>query len=46
MQAFFDAKHMEIADVFRGVKDETLWSNLRFLDPGNTQVYEAARSGR
>lgn len=46
MQAFFDAKHMEIADVFRGVNDETLWANLRFLDPGNTQVYEAARSGR
>jgi hypothetical protein len=46
MQAFFDAKHMEIADMFKGIKDESLWANLRFLDPGNTQVYEAARTGR
>ena len=43
LQAFFDAKHMEVADVFKGVKDNTLWSDLRFLDPGNTQIYEAAR---
>jgi hypothetical protein len=34
---------MEVADVFKGVKDNTLWSDLRFLDPGNTQIYEAAR---
>lgn len=43
LQAFFDAKHMELADVFKGVKDQALWADLRFLDPGNTQVYEAAR---
>lgn len=46
LQAFFDAKHMELADVFKGVKDEELWSNLRFLDAGNTQIYEAARAAR
>jgi len=43
MQAFFDAKHLEIADVFKGAKDNELWSDLRFLDPGNTQLYESAR---
>lgn len=42
LQAFFDAKHMEIAEVFRGRKDSPVWQDLRYLDPGNTQVYEQA----
>lgn len=46
LQAFFDAKSMEIADIFRGYKSEQLWADLRFLDAGNTQVYEAARQDK
>jgi hypothetical protein len=46
MQVFFDAKSMEIAGMFKGVKSAGLWSDLRFLDPGNTQLYEAAQQGR
>lgn len=46
LQAFFDAKTLEIADVFRGYKGAQIWTDLRFLDPGNTQQYEAARSGQ
>lgn len=46
IQAFFDAKHLEIADLFRGYKGDDVWSSLRFLDPGNTQVYEQAKSGQ
>lgn len=43
LQAFFDAKHMEIADIFQGQKNSTVWGDLRFLDPGNTTVYDKAR---
>lgn len=46
MQVFFDAKSMEIAGMFKGVKSAGLWADLRFLDPGNTQLYEAAQQGK
>lgn len=46
LQLFFDAKAGEIADIFRGQKDSPVWNDLRFLDPGNTQMYEQARSGQ
>ncbi|MBM4178932.1 MAG: DUF4835 family protein [Ignavibacteria bacterium] len=46
MQVFFDAKAMEIAGMFKGVKSPGLWGDLRFLDPGNTQLYEAAQQGK
>lgn len=46
MQVFFDAKSMELAGMFKGVKSPGLWADLRFLDPGNTQLYEAAQQGR
>lgn len=46
LQAFFDAKSGEIADMFRGIKESTVWKDLLYVDPGNTQLYEAARSGQ
>ncbi len=46
MQVFFDAKSMELAGMFKGVKSAGLWADLRFLDPGNTQLYEAAQQGK
>lgn len=46
LQTFFDAKQIEIAGIFRGNKNSTVWADLRYLDPGNTQQYEAAREGR
>ncbi len=45
MQAFFDAKAGELADMFRGIRNSPAWSLLISLDPGNTQMYEAAREG-
>ncbi|HCN05094.1 MAG TPA: hypothetical protein DIS79_05685 [Bacteroidetes bacterium] len=45
MQVFFDAKHLEIAEIFRGRKNDPVWADLKFLDPGNTQAYETARNG-
>ncbi len=46
LQTFFDAKSLELADIFKGYKGTQIWSDLRFLDPGNTQQYEAARTGQ
>lgn len=46
MQTYFDAKQLEIAGLFRGNKNSSVWADLRYLDPGNTQQYEAAREGR
>jgi hypothetical protein len=43
LQVFFDAKNLELADIFAGYKGAQVWSDLRYLDPGNTQAYEAAR---
>lgn len=45
LQAFFDAKSQEIADIFKGQTNSKVWDDLRFLDPGNTQLYETARGG-
>lgn len=46
LQAFFDAKNLELTAIFKGVKSPQLWTDLRFLDPGNTQLYETARQGQ
>jgi hypothetical protein len=46
LQAYFDAKSGEIADIFKGVANPQLWADLRFLDPGKTQQYEEARQGK
>ena len=45
LQAFFDAKNVEVADLFRGQREAEIWSDLRFLDGGNAAVYEQARLG-
>lgn len=46
LQSFFDAKILEICDVFRGYAGAQIWADLRFLDAGNTQQYEAARQAK
>lgn len=46
MQAFFDAKQVELAGLFRGNKTSNVWTDLRYVDAGYTQQYEAARDGR
>jgi len=46
LQTFFDAKYPELADVFKGTNIGTVWADLGFLDPSNTQVYEQARNGK
>ncbi len=45
LQAFFDAKNVEVADLFRGQREAEIWNDLRFLDGGNASIYEQARLG-
>ncbi|MDZ4744933.1 MAG: DUF4835 family protein [bacterium] len=45
LQAFFDAKNIEIAAIFRGQRESEVWNDLRFLDGSNTTAYEQARLG-
>lgn len=45
MQAFFDSKSEEIADIFNGYEDQTVFDNLFFLDPGHARIYQLAKEG-
>lgn len=45
LQAFFDAKSMELADIFKGIRNSPIWALLGFLDAGNSQMYEKAQGG-
>lgn len=45
LQAFFDAKNVEVADIFRGQREAEVWTDLRYLDGGNAAIYEQARLG-
>lgn len=46
MQVFFDTKNMEIATLFNGWKNDELFRNLKYLDPGNSILYDDAKSGK
>ncbi len=47
LQAFFDAKHQELADIFTGyTAGGDVFSKLRYLDPSHTDLYERAEEGR
>lgn len=44
LRVLTDAKNVELAELFAGYSDETVWRKLTYLDPGHTTVYEAARN--
>lgn len=47
IQAFFDAKAHELADLFKGYnKHPGVFRDLMYLDPTNSQIYENSRMGR
>jgi hypothetical protein len=47
LQAFFDAKALEIADIFKGYKKyPNVFKDLMYLDPFNTQAYQASQEGK
>ncbi len=46
LQIFFDAKALEISQIFKGRESSTVWNNLIYLDPTNTMLYQAAMQGK
>ncbi|MFZ4568242.1 MAG: DUF4835 family protein [Bacteroidota bacterium] len=46
MDYFFNAKFMEIADIFKGYDDPELFTNLGILDPANNSIYQKAQDDR
>ncbi|MCS6808643.1 MAG: DUF4835 family protein [Bacteroidota bacterium] len=45
-QLFFDAKFRELAELFRGYKNDKVWDKLKYNDPSRTIIYEDIRTGR
>lgn len=43
---FFEAKAPEISQIFKGDSDNKIWTDLMYLDPTNTMLYQEARRGR
>jgi hypothetical protein len=46
LQIFFDAKALELSQIFKGRESSTVWNNLIYLDPTNTMLYQAAMQGK
>jgi hypothetical protein len=46
MEAFFNSKFQELADLFKGYSDSGVFTNLSQLDPANSSVYQAAQENR
>ncbi len=40
LQAFFDSKAFELGATFEGYKDQTVFKDLKYIDPSNTTLYE------
>ena len=46
LQLFFDTKYRELATIFNGYKDISVFKNLIELDPANTMIYQDSREGK
>src|SRR3989339_528987 len=46
LQAFFDAKAQEIGGLFNGYPKPQVFQQLKYLDPGNTSIYDEAMEGK
>ena len=46
LKVFFDSKARELAELFKGYSDNQVFKNLIYLDPPNTNFYEASRDGK
>jgi len=46
MEALFNSKFQELADLFKGYSDAGVFTNLTQLDPANSSVYQAAQENR
>lgn len=46
LQAFFDSKADEIAYTLQGHPNEEVFTNLKYVDPSNSILYDEARAGK
>jgi hypothetical protein len=46
MQAFFDSKAQEIASIFKNYTEISVFDKLKYLDAGNSTLYENAKTGK
>lgn len=46
LQVFFESKHLELAQLFKGRAESEVWNNLIYLDPTNTMIYQDAAKGK
>lgn len=46
LQLFFDAKAMELSQLFKGDAESPVWDDLMYLDPTNTMLYQEAKEGK
>lgn len=44
IKAFFEAKHLEIADLFRHYPDQSVYLTLGIIDPSHVKTYEEYRT--
>lgn len=46
LQLFFDTKGPEIASIFKGYEEKSVFQNLIYLDPSNTVLYQEAQESK
>jgi hypothetical protein len=46
MQVFFDTKAPELASIFNGWENKRVFRNLKYLDVGNSTLYDDAQNGK
>ncbi len=46
LQLFYDAKAMELSQLFKGDAESPVWKDLMYLDPTNTMLYQEAKDGK
>lgn len=46
MQSFFEAKNLELSQIFKDYEDKSVYDNLIYLDPSNSETYKEARDGK
>ncbi len=46
LQVFLDSKYLELSQLFKDYLDKSVYDNLIYIDPINTEIYRNAKEGR
>ena len=46
LQIFFDTKAQEISSIFKNYPNKAVFESLKYLDPGNSMLYDDASNGK